>query len=344
MTEVLRTSLFEDRPWSEIDPEEIADTLIPQLYARCRTKKGGKPASNTLRGRYDAASAYFDFLVKTRRLEQNPCDFQCRPPSKANLQPFLEPSDDEKLARAPKEGHELAVYALTRGAGLREEEVCDLLDDDVDLENGTILIRGGKTGSASRRVPVLPTTGVLLGRYRTWRDENVTVSSEKFVQTRSGSISKGYVWKLVKALAAQAEVRLLRKAGKIVLNSDGYAVSEVTPHSLRRTFVTDLANRGVPTVALSAIIGHSSERVTEASYAMASEERAARQLILAAGEGPFSLADGLSLIAEEINQTVEAAHADPHAAVAELRRLQLVAADLERSLLGLMSEDEQQAA
>ena len=93
--ESLCTDLFDDRSWGEIDPEEIAYTLIPQLYARCRNKKGGKAATNTLRGRYDAANAYFDFLIKTRHLAQSPCEFQRRPSSKANLRPFLEPSEDE---------------------------------------------------------------------------------------------------------------------------------------------------------------------------------------------------------------------------------------------------------
>ena len=336
--EELRIQRF-DLPWNEIHPEDIAYELIPALYSRCKSKKGGAPSTNTYRGRYDACKSYFDFLVVIGELDANPCNWQHRPSSKANLQPFLEPSDDEKLARAPKEGHEVSVYALARGAALREEEICQLEDRDLDFENDQIIVRDGKTPNAPRLVPMLPTTKILLLRYRAWRDEHVLVSSPCFVRTRSGTISPAYVWKLTKTMAARAEVRLVRdEAGEIQRDPSGLPLSEVTPHALRRTFATDFANRGVPTISISPVIGHSSPRVTENSYALSSKEHAARQLFLAAGEGPFSLAASLSDLNQMMSRADDVAAADPQAALAELRRLQKLASDLERSLLRVAPE------
>ncbi len=323
--EALRVQRY-NLPWGEIDPEDLGCDLIPALYAKCKSKKGGKPQTNTLRGRYDACKAFFDFLVVIGELESNPCEWQRRPSSKANLQPFLEPSEDELLARAPKEEHEVAVYALARGAGLREEEICECEDTWIDFENNVLIVPRGKTRNAERRIPLSPTTGLLLLQYRAWRDEHVLVSSPYFVRTRSGSISPAYVWKLTKRMGVRAAVRLVTDDG-------GQTTTEITPHSLRRTLATDLANRGMSTVVISYILGHSTKRVTEESYALAQRESIARQFMLVAGEGPFTLAGGVRELGATLSQAELLAPANPEAALAELRRLQAAAAHFERALL-----------
>lgn len=320
-----------DLPWCEVDPEDIGCDLIPALYTKCKSKKGGRPSTNTLRGRYDACKAYFDFLVVIGEIASNPCEWQRRPSSKANLQPFLEPSEDELLARAPKEGHELAIYALARGAALREEEIRDLEETCLDFENDVITVSDGKTSNAARRIPMLPTTKFLLLQYRAWRDEHVLVSSPYFVRTRSGRISTAYIWKLTKAMATRAGVRPARDEHR-------EPTSGITPHSLRRTFVTDLANRGVPTFVIAGVVGHAASGVTERSYAFLSTELLARQLILAAGEGPFSLARGVSELTAIACRAEAIATVDAQTALAEIRRLQSLASDLERTLLRVAPE------
>lgn len=318
-------------PWAEVDRDDVAFELIPRLYARCRSKSGGKPSTNTLRGRFDAAKIYFDFLVMITEIEENPCDMLTRPSSKANLKPFLEPSEDAALVDLRKEGHELAVYALARGAALREGEIAALEDDDVDFDNDVIYVRAGKTTNATRRVPMLPSVKLMLLDYVSWRDAEVGPRSRIFVRTRSGGISKGYVWKLTKAMAVRANVRVVTKNGEIVRDKEGAPLTDVTPHALRRTFITDFANRGVPTFVLSGIVGHASARITEDSYAMASKELEARQLLLAAGDGPLGAGyAALQLAAAfEIARTTEASAAE---ALEEVRRLRNLAAQLEQSL------------
>ena len=334
--EELRGQRF-DLPWNEIDPEDIAYELIPALYSRCASKKGGKPSTNTLRGRYDACKSYFDFLVLIGELDANPCQWQHRPSSKANLQPFLEPSEDKALARAPKEGHEIAIYALARGAALREREICELEDRDLDFERNTITVRAGKTAAATRTITMLPTTKILLQRYIAWRDAEALPLSPRFVRTRSGAISPAYVWKLTKRMAVRVGVRVVvDERDEPVVAPDGTPITEVTPHSLRRTFISDFANNGVPTIAIAPVVGHSSPRVTEASYALASNERRARQYLDAVGEGPLSLARGAAELQTDIEHAEAMAKVDPGAALCEFRRLQALAGNIIRSLEGVV--------
>jgi integrase len=331
--EELREELF-GVPWRDIELDDIAYDVIPQLYSRCKSKTGGKPSSNTLRGRYDAAKIYFDFLVHLGELDENPCAEQWlrRPSSKANDRAFLEPSEDAVLARVSKFGHELAVYALARGAALREGEICDLSDDDVDFINDVIRVRRGKTANAVRRVPMLPATKLLLLEYVAWRDEQPGPRSGNFVRTQSGSISKAYVWKLTKEMAARAGLRLIKTNGEILLARNGAPQTQVTPHALRRTFITDFANRGVPTFNLAAMVGHASSRVTEDSYAMSSEEVQGRQLVLAAGDGPLSASFAVGQLEAHFDEARQTAATSPTHALEEIRRLRKLATQLERSL------------
>jgi integrase len=331
--EELRGELF-GLTWGEIDLDDIAYELIPQLYLRCKSKKGGKASSNTLRGRYDATKIYFDFLVHIGELDENPCTEQWirRPSSKPNDRPFLEPSEDKILALLRKFGHELAIYGLARGAALREGEICELEDDDIDFENEVIHVRKGKTTNAVRRVPMLPTTKLLLLEYVEWRDRHVGPLSQKFVRTQSGAISKAYVWKLTKAMAARANLRVIEQNGVIQRDADGVPQSEITPHALRRTFITDFANRGVPAFVLAPIVGHASPRVTEESYAMSSQELKARQLLLAAGDGPLSAAHAAERIDAALEQARLTATKSAAQTLCELRRLRNLATQLEQSL------------
>ena len=160
--ETLRCESFPGERWDAIDPEDIAYDLYHSLVGEIRGRGGKAPSTNTLRGRYDACKIFFDFLVLTGRMTKNPMAFVHRPSSKANQQPYLTAEEDALLAALPKSGHELAIYVLGRGAALREGEICDLLDSDVDLESGTITIRDGKTQAAIRKIPIFGTAILLL--------------------------------------------------------------------------------------------------------------------------------------------------------------------------------------
>jgi hypothetical protein len=82
-----------------------------------------------------------------------------------------------------------------------------------------------------------------------------------FLVTRTGTpMCSRCVWKAVRTIAARGEMRLPGGAN-------------VTPHALRRTFATDLLNRGVRLEVISRVLGHSSTAVTERHYAHLGDER-----------------------------------------------------------------------
>jgi integrase len=338
--ECLRVSCFGDVPWTEIAPEDIAYDLMQRVYAGCKSKRGGAPSTNTLRGRYDAAYAYFDFLLLIGALAEDhthPLDYLVRPSSKANPQPWLTPSDDAKIASMELSGHEEGVYALLRGAALREEEAAEIDDADVNLADHVITIRDGKTGAAIRHIFISPATAVRLGRYRAWRNKNVNAKSSRFLRTSTGKMSVGYIWKIVKQIGVRAEVELT----EITLKSgDTETSTEITPHSLRRTYGSDLTARGVRETVITTQIGHARDSITRDSYILASNLQIAQEAVLAAGDGPFSFPAGVTEAERELARVQEHASLDPVQALEDVRRLKDAATAMEELLLRLTSADD----
>ena len=60
-----------------------------------------------------------------------------------------------------------------------------------------------------------------------------------------------FAWRVVKRVSERAEITRVR----------------VSPHTLRRTFGSDLLNRGVRMEAVSKLLGHADVRVTQQAYA-----------------------------------------------------------------------------
>jgi hypothetical protein len=69
-----------------------------------------------------------------------------------------------------------------------------------------------------------------------------------------------YVWRIVRDVAARAG--MTTASGR-----------RITPHTLRRTFATDLLNRGVRLETVSRLLGHAATTITEQAYAQLTDRR-----------------------------------------------------------------------
>jgi integrase len=142
----------------------------------------------------------------------------------------------------------------------------------VDLTQGLLHVYGTKSDGSVRSVVVFPELANKLERWLAYQDERgVTGSLSWLVSTGSGGRQhESYVWRIVKRVAARAGVRLHgqdERGRPVALDEAGENVSAVSPHTLRRTFGSDLLNRGARIEVVSAQLGHSSVKVTEQAYA-----------------------------------------------------------------------------
>ncbi len=143
----------------------------------------------------------------------------------------------------PTRRRDRLIVLLLYGAGLRVSELCNLKKRDVDLENGLIIVRGGK-GAKDRVVPI---PGFL------------SAEIESYLQTRSDSSEYLLVEERRKdkdRLSPKTVWYLLRKYGE-------RAGVEVTPHRLRHSFATHMLESGVDIRAIQELLGHSNLSTTQ---------------------------------------------------------------------------------
>jgi len=124
-------------------------------------------------------------------------------------------------------------------AGLRNSEACALNVGDLDVAHGVINVRDAKTEAGIRKVYISPWLRDELASYRATRPD-APLDAPAF-PTRSGSRrDKGNVNARVLRPAVRAANELRRERGEPLLPG------RVTPHTLRRTFITLMLEAGAP--------------------------------------------------------------------------------------------------
>ena len=98
-----------------------------------------------------------------------------------------------------------------------------------------------------------------------------------------------YVWRLVKRVAGRAGIRPVpctcgsgrpaRHERGCPRTVSGENLSEISPHTLRRTFGSHLLNAGLRLEVVSRLLGHSSSAVTEHAYAQLLASTIRRELL-----------------------------------------------------------------
>ncbi len=82
------------------------------------------------------------------------------------------------------------LYGLIAVTGLRISEAMNLVDDDVDIEKGTLRIRHAKN-HIRRIIPITPCTAKKLALYRDLRDRSVTRKAPAFFLSENGLMAPG---------------------------------------------------------------------------------------------------------------------------------------------------------
>lgn len=142
------------------------------------------------------------------------------------------------------------IVVLLASTGLRVTEACALCMRDIDLQNGVLTVRHGK-GGKNRRVglPAIAIEAIqqfLKVSPRSQPDDLLFLNLKGAIMDRHG--------------IKQRLERISKQAGL-----------QVSPHTLRRTFVTINANKGRPLAMLQIACGHS-DITTTRSYCLTSED------------------------------------------------------------------------
>jgi integrase/recombinase XerD len=281
------------------------DLLLASWEAEFERREGRPLSRATARGRIAALKSFFDYLDRFELLvdavgapARNPMRGIVAPPVEQRANDSLTAHEDAALLAVACTARERIVVWMLRWTGLRVSELCSLAVGDLDLTPGREIVRvhKSKTHAGLRSVPIAP---VLMPEVQTWLEalerRGLQHSSAPFLATRTGRpMQTTFVWRLVKRVAARAGIRvvpclcqsraLTRHARSCPRTVSGEHCSEVTPHSLRRTFASDLLNRGLRIETVSALLGHSSIAVTQRAYAQLLGTTVRAELLAALGE------------------------------------------------------------
>ena len=143
------------------------------------------------------------------------------------------------------------IVTILLDTGLRVSELCGLDLDDMDLEDKSALVIGGK-GEKDRTVLFTQATVDAVGAWmpiRNTRAETCHDDEEKrslLLSSRGRRINPRSVQKLIDRLADAADIPR----------------SRLSPHTLRHTFATGLLERGADLVTIQRLLGHASIATT----------------------------------------------------------------------------------
>ncbi len=265
---------------------EIGDEYIAQWWDAYKLRYSRPPSENTVRNHHTALSSFFDFLVSRDLALTNPMKkiVRDRPAGKRKRNDFLSFEEDEALVAAASTPEERIIIYLLRYTGMRAKEAssvkwCDvMLAPNDDYPYGSIRVRESKTTAGERVIPIFPELQLELYRWRQHQERRgVAVPMNSVLSSKHGRpMTHDFLWRIVKRVAFKAAVRPVpclcgtrvstRHDAGCRRTKNGRHLSEIAPHTLRRTFGTALRRRGTALDVISKLLGHSSTKVTEESY------------------------------------------------------------------------------
>lgn len=209
--------------------------------------------ANTSRARMTSGiRAFYDYLIGRNLLAASPLELIEDPSVRRNLPTVLSADEAEQMIGAvdlsePTGHRNRAILETLYGSGLRVSELTGLRLSDLFFSDGVIRVIG--KGNKERLIPVNRTMVRAIETYLQVRREGPIAHGQGeylFLNRRGKRLSRIMVFNIVRESA--------RKAG---------IAKEVTPHTLRHTFATELVLGGADIRLVQEMLGHESIMTTE---------------------------------------------------------------------------------
>ena len=219
-------------------PDRVQREMVVQFAL---SLKGAAPL--TLRRKLAALASFWGFPQDTGCTTFNPARGL---PLPKVAQAFPASLTEEQARRLLETAHtpwHRAMLALLLFAGLRRSEATAITLDDLNLENGQLLVPG--KGAKQRVVPLTPSVVHAIREYLPCRRR--APSTHLFV-SRVGA----------HPIAGRVANRMLKR----VLKEAGLDHEAITPHRLRHAFATHLIRSGVDVRTVQELLGHADLQTT----------------------------------------------------------------------------------
>jgi site-specific recombinase XerD len=169
---------------------------------------------------------------------------------------FLEAEEIERLLNTIDTGNQIglrdrALVELLFSSGLRVSELVALQRDQLNLQRREFIVRG--KGQKDRPVFISPNAAHWLGRYLDGRQDNYKPLFIHYSGTKD-DLDEGHYTRLTPRSIQRSVKRYAKLAG---------ITKDVTPHTLRHSFATDLLRGGADLRSVQAMLGHANIATTQ---------------------------------------------------------------------------------
>jgi site-specific recombinase XerD len=240
-------------------PEDISPELIRKyrLYLAHFNDQTGKPLKRiTQTYHIIALRAFLRYLLVQRDIPTLSPDKIELPKQSQRLVTFLNPEQVERLLNSPKISDEVglrdkAILETLFSTGLRVSELVRLNRDQINLERKEFGVRG--KGNKLRVVFLSDTATHWLERYLKTRKDSFKPLFIRY-SGRVDTKKDGEPMRLTARSIQEIVSKYAKRCGLPI---------EVTPHTLRHSFATDLLIGGADLRSVQEMLGHESIRTTQ---------------------------------------------------------------------------------
>ena len=203
---------------------------VRQFLSQHRANGGSARSLVRLRG---ALRAFYKFLMLCGIVRDSPAQYIDVPKIEHKLQQCLSEREAASLMAAGRTPRDTAILELAYATGLRRSELAKLEVADLDLENCTLRVRGGK-GNKDR----------------------VGCFGQKALRAVRAHLSSREAGSLF-GVKPRGIAETVRAAGRRA------GLAGIHTHSLRHAFATHLLNRGLDLRYVQELLGHASVSTTQ---------------------------------------------------------------------------------
>jgi len=210
-------------------------------------------AGTTVARRLASMRSFFKFAQRQQMVEKNPAKPLRNPRQSRKLPHFLTTDEIGKLLSAPEPDsyaglRDRAMLETTYSAGIRVSELVGINENDLDLHDGILRVRG--KGKKERLAPL---GSFAVEAIEKWMDVRHLSSKSEKLKHRPIFLNK-----FGNRITTRSVGRMLEKYLKLASLD-----LRTSPHTLRHSFATHLLDRGADIRSVQELLGHKSLVTTQ---------------------------------------------------------------------------------
>lgn len=235
-----------------MDPEKHQSQIITADLQDYFTAINHLYSNNTLSRKIASLKTYFKYLYREHKILHNPSKSIKGKKKEKTIPVFLEINEIDQLFNMPDITmpiglRDRALLELMYATGMRVSEVCALNFINLNIEENEITVFG--KGSKERIVLLSHKAKRFLKKYFEIAYEQLSLDKSQiynndspvFLNHRGFRLTTRSIERIIKEYAIKANLK-----------------KQVTPHTLRHSFATNLLNKGADLRVVQELLGHSS--------------------------------------------------------------------------------------